>query len=70
MWLVHNEHNRPKRSGSYFLIIAGALLLMVSPTQYSTYPELSISGLIFGFIIGGIGFYLKFVQGRKARNES
>ena len=51
-------------------IIAGALLLMVSPTQYSTYPELSISGLVFGFIIGGIGFYLKFVQGRKARNES
>jgi len=43
---------------------------MVSPTQYSTYPELSIAGLIFGFIVGGIGFYLKFVQGRKARNES
>ena len=52
------------------MIIAGALLLMVSPTQYSTYPELSIAGLIFGFIIGGIGFYLKFIQGRKARNES
>jgi len=43
---------------------------MVSPTQYSTYPELSVAGLIFGFIIGGIGFYLKFSQGRKARNES
>ena len=68
--MVHNEHNKPKRSGSYFLIIAGALLLMVSPTQYSTYPELSVAGLISGFIIGGIGFYLKFAQGRKARNES
>jgi len=68
--LAHNEHNKPKRSSSYFLIIAGALLLMVSPTQYSTYPELSVAGLIFGFIIGGIGFYLKFIQGRKARNES
>ena len=43
---------------------------MVSPTQYSTYPELSVSGLIFGFIIGGVDFYLKFIQGRKARNES
>ncbi len=68
--MAHNEHNKPKRSGSYFLIIAGALLLMVSPTQYSTYPELSIAGLIFGFIIGCIGFYLKFAQRRKARNES
>ena len=68
--MAHNEHIKPKRSSSYFLIIAGALLLMVSPTQYSTYPELSVAGLIFGFIIGGIGFYLKFVQGRKARNES
>jgi hypothetical protein len=68
--LVHNEHNKPKRSSSYFLIIVGALLFMVSPTQYSTNPELSVAGLISGFIIGGIGFYLKFVQGRKARNES
>jgi len=70
MRLVHNEHNKPKRSSYYFLIIDGALLLMVSPTQYSTYPELYVAGLIFGFIIGGIGFYLKFIQGRKARNES
>jgi hypothetical protein len=68
--LAHDEHNKPKRSSSYFLIIAGALLLMVAPTQYSSYPILSITALIFGFIIGSAGFYLKFVQGRKIRNQS
>ena len=63
--MVHNEHNKPKRSTSLFLIIFGAVLFMVGPTQYENYPEFATQALIFGFILGGIGFYLKYVR-RKA----
>ena len=60
--MVHNEHNKPKRSSSLLLIILGAVLFMVGPTQYQDYPELGILALVFGFILGGIGFYLKYVK--------
>ena len=59
--MVHNEHNKSKRSNSYFLIIAGAILLMIAPTQYPNSHELGIFALLSGLIIGGLGFYLKFV---------
>ena len=62
--MVHNDHNKPKRSQSLFLIIFGAVLFMVGPTQYEDYPELATLALIFGFILGGIGFYLKYVRGK------
>ena len=62
--MVHNEHNKPKRSQSLFLIIFGAVLFMVGPTQYQNYPELAILALISGFILGGMGFYLKYVRGK------
>ena len=62
--MVHNEHNKPKRSSSLFLIIFGAVLFMVGPTQYQDSPELGILALVFGFILGGIGFYLKYVKGK------
>ena len=62
--MVHNEHNKPKRSRSLFLIIFGAMLFMVGPTQYQNYPELATLALIFGVILGGIGFYLKYVRGK------
>ena len=62
--MVHNEHNKPKRSTSLFLIIFGAVLFMVGPTQYENYPELATLALISGFILGGIGFYLKYVRGK------
>ena len=65
--MVHNEHNKPKRSTSLFLIIFGAVLFMVGPTQYQNYPELATFALIFGFILGGTGFYLKYV--RKKANK-
>ena len=68
--MVHNEHNKSRRSNSYFLIIAGAILLMVAPTQYPNSHELGTLALISGFIMGGIGFYLKFVKGRKIRHEN
>jgi len=65
--MVHNEHNKPKRSGSLLLIILGAILFMIGPTQYQTYPELGIFALVSGFILGGIGFYLKYVRGKIIR---
>ena len=65
--MVHNEHNKPKRSQSLFLIIFGAVLFMVGPTQYQNYPELATLALICGFIVGGIGFYLKYVKGKIKR---
>jgi len=40
---------------------------MVGPTQYQDSPELGILALVFGFILGGIGFYLKYVKGKIKR---
>jgi len=65
--MVHNEHNKPKRSGSLLLIILGAILFMIGPTQYQNSPELGILALVSGFILGGIGFYLKYVRGKIIR---
>jgi len=65
--MVHTEHNKPKRSTSLLLIILGAVLFMVGPTQYQDSPELGILALVFGFILGGIGFYLKYVKGKIKR---
>ena len=65
--MVHDEHNKPKRSSSLLLIILGAVLFMIGPTQYQDYPELGILSLVFGFILGGIGFYLKYVKGKIKR---
>jgi hypothetical protein len=65
--MVHNKHNKPKRSTSLFLIIFGAVLFMVGPTQYQEHPELGILALVSGFILGGIGFYLKYVRGKIGR---
>ncbi len=65
--MVHDEHNKPKRSSSLLLIILGAVLFMIGPTQYQDYPELGILALVFGFILGGIGFYLKYVKGKIKR---
>jgi hypothetical protein len=39
--MVHNEHNKPKRSSALLLIILGAVLFMVGPTQYQEFPELN-----------------------------
>jgi hypothetical protein len=62
--MVHNEHNKPKRSG-LFLIVFGAVLLIVAPTQYENSQELGMLALISGFIMGGLGFYLKYVKKKR-----
>ena len=63
--MAHSEHNKQRRSGGFFLIIFGAILFMLAPWQLSETPELGFAAIVFGFIIGGIGFYLQFVKGRR-----
>ncbi|MFY9300490.1 MAG: hypothetical protein WAO91_04805 [Candidatus Nitrosotenuis sp.] len=55
--MAHSEHNRPKKSGGYFLIILGAFLFMIAPSWFSDRPELGMGLIVAGFAIGGIGFF-------------
>lgn len=65
--MAHSEHNRSKNSGGFALIILGALLLFLAPNINPSNPELGIIALIGGIIIGGFGFYLKFVRNRNKK---
>ena len=62
--MAHNQHNKSRNSGGFVLIILGALLLFLAPNINPTNPELAILALAGGIIIGGIGFYLKFVRSK------
>ena len=62
--MAHREYNKQRRGTGFFLIIFGAILFMVAPWQLAETPELGWTAIIFGFLIGGIGFYLNFVKGR------
>ena len=62
--MAHSEHNKSKNSGSFALIIFGALLLILAPTINPSSPVLGIIALIGGIVIGGVGFYLKFIRVR------
>ena len=64
--MAHSQHNK-KRSRGFFMIILGALLFMLAPTQLSDSPELGGAAIIFGFIVGGIGFYTQFVKGKSSK---
>ena len=59
-----DEHYKTRRRRSYFFVTAALVIWMVSLMQYSTYPELSVAGLISGLILACIGFYLNFTRGR------
>lgn len=63
--LAHNEHNRARKSGGFFLIIIGAFIFIIAPSTFSESPQTGIATIILGFIIGGIGFYLNFIKNRK-----
>ncbi len=65
--MAHNEHNRQKKGGGFVLIIFGALLLFLAPNLHTDNPELGIASLIFGILIGGVGFYIRFIK--KAKNR-
>ena len=61
--MAHSEHNRPRKSGAFFLVILGAMLLIITPTIiYPSQPELGVLTFALGFVVGGIGFYLRFVR--------
>jgi len=62
--MAHSEHNKSRNSGSFVLIIFGALLLILAPTINPSSPVLGAIALIGGIVIGGIGFYLKFIRVR------
>ena len=62
--MVHGEHNKSKNSGGFALIILGALMLIVGPQEAIVPKSLSVIVCVAGIIIGGIGFYLKFVKNR------
>ena len=62
--MAHSEHNKTRNSGGFALIIFGALLLFLAPNINPSNPELGTIALIGGIIIGGLGFYLKFIRTR------
>ena len=62
--MAHDEHNRPKKGGSFVLILFGAFLF-ISSTLFPGSNEGKIA-IVLGFVIGGIGFYLRFVRKRKS----
>jgi len=63
--MAHDEHNRPKKSGAFALIILGALLFISAPTLFGgELRELGMPAIVLGFIVGGFGFYLKYIKNR------
>lgn len=66
--MAYNESKNPRRrNGAFFLIILGALVFISTPAYLSDMPELGAIAIIFGFLVGGIGFYLQFVKDRRRR---
>jgi len=41
------------------------VVFITAPTYLSDSPELGFAAIIFGFLVGGIGFYLNFFKRRK-----
>ncbi len=62
--MAHNQHNRSKNSGGFVLIIFGALLLFLAPQEAIVSAGLNVIAWIGGIVIGGIGFYLRFIKNR------
>ena len=64
--MVHGDHNK-NRSGGFFLIILGALIFITSPLYLADSPVLGGAAIVFGFIVGGLGFYMNFIRGKGNR---
>lgn len=65
--MVHSEHNKTRRSGGFFLIIFGALIFITAPIYLAESPEFGFAAIIFGFVVGGIGFYLQFIKPKRTK---
>ncbi len=64
--MAHNAYNRQRRSGGFFLIIFGAILLFLAPNIHGDNPELGVASLVGGLILGGIGFYIQFIAKKRS----
>ena len=62
--MAHSEHNKSRRNGGFFLILFGALIFITTPIYLQDNPELGFIAIVFGFIVGGMGFYIKFFKNR------
>ncbi len=62
--MAHSEHNRPKGSGMA-LIVIGVLIFIFAPSYFKQNLAEGIGAIVFGFVIGGIGFYLSFLKKKK-----
>jgi hypothetical protein len=40
-------------------------LLFLAPNVYPNNPETGVAALVFGLIVGGIGFYIRFLRKSK-----
>lgn len=65
----HSEHNRSRAGGWFAMIILGALLLFLAPGIYLETPDLGVAALVGGLVIGGLGFYLRFVRRRSSGSD-
>ncbi|HUU47415.1 MAG TPA: hypothetical protein VMW55_01390 [Nitrosopumilaceae archaeon] len=65
--MAHDQHNKSRNNGGFALIILGALLLFLAPNINPTSPELGFLALVGGIIIGGLGFYLKFIRSKEKK---
>tara|TARA_B100000683_G_C12319074_1_gene485716 strand:- start:272 stop:469 length:198 start_codon:yes stop_codon:yes gene_type:complete len=65
--MAHNEHNRQRKGGGFFLIIFGALLLFLAPNLYTDNPQLGVACLVSGILVGAVGFYSRFIKKPKNR---
>ncbi len=62
--MAHSEHNRPKGSGMV-LIAIGILIFVFAPRYFKNDIIAGLAIIIFGFSIGGLGFYISFVRKKR-----
>lgn len=64
--MAHSEHNRPKGSGMV-LIAIGILIFVFVPSYFKNDIVEGLAIIIFGFGIGGLGFYVSFLRKKKTK---
>ncbi|MDE1763253.1 MAG: hypothetical protein KGH88_03295 [Thaumarchaeota archaeon] len=62
--MAHSEHNRPKGSGMVMIAI-GILIFVFAPGYFKNDLIGGMAIIIFGFAIGGLGFYISFFKKKK-----
>lgn len=62
--MVHDAHNRRVGSGM-FMILVGCFLFIIGPLYLSETPALGAAAIVGGFLIGGLGFYVRYRAARK-----